>query len=224
MTPKRKLKTYLGKEDIKDAQGCWIKSYPGGFDSEGFYIMNSTISGRRWCDMIKRCKPDSYTHINFPSYVGCENRFQDFDSFVNWSMLQEGYSERDKKGSLWQLDKDLILKHNKIYSEDTCVFIPGLVNRYFVNANASRGDFPIGVGYNKVSGKYQAYCHTGKSQFLGAFNDPTTAHRAWQKAKVEYGNSLNAEFKTDFPKLFNYFKLRIEAIEKDYREGLVTIF
>lgn len=225
MITKRKLKTCSGKPDIKGDDGLWVRSYAGGFDTEGFYIMNFTISGGRWADMIKRCKPNSYTHLKFPSYIGCENKFKDFGSFVDWSLIQEGYLERDDKGSLWQLDKDLISKYNKDYSEDTCVFIPGLVNRYLISSKASRGDFPVGVVHNKVSGKYQAYCSMGKSQFLGAFNDAMSAHRAWQLSKITYGKFLNREiFEGVFPRLNHYLDLRVADIERDYKEGVITNF
>jgi hypothetical protein len=45
------------------------------------------------------------------------------------------------------LDKDILYKGNKIYSPDTCVFVPQEINALFVKNDANRGDLPIGVFY-----------------------------------------------------------------------------
>ena len=45
----------------------------------------------------------------------------------------------------WELDKDILVKGNKIYSPDTCCFVPKEVNTVFTKRQSKRGDYPIGV-------------------------------------------------------------------------------
>ena len=46
----------------------------------------------------------------------------------------------DGNGNSFQLDKDSLIKGNKVYSESTCVFIPQEVNSLLVKSTASRGE------------------------------------------------------------------------------------
>lgn len=84
----------------------------------------------------------------------------------------ENYYEVD--GERMELDKDILIKHNKIYSADTCIFVPQTINKLFVKCDRSRGESVIGTSPNK--GKYIAYCNminpkTGKSKrsYLGVY-------------------------------------------------------
>ena len=43
------------------------------------------------------------------------------------------------------LDKDILIKGNKIYSQDTCIFVPKAINSLFTNRKRFRGEYPIGV-------------------------------------------------------------------------------
>ena len=54
------------------------------------------------------------------------------------------------------LDKDILYKNNTIYSKDTCIFIPERINILFTKNNAKRGNYPIGVYFNKRLGKFIA--------------------------------------------------------------------
>ena len=54
------------------------------------------------------------------------------------------------------LDKDILCKGNKVYSSETCVFVPARINSIILNSQNRRGDLPVGVNYNKKTGKYRA--------------------------------------------------------------------
>ena len=56
------------------------------------------------------------------------------------------------------MDKDILVKHNKIYSPDTCMFVPQTINNLFVKNNKNRGKSVIGISLHKC-GKYVAKCH-----------------------------------------------------------------
>ena len=84
------------------------------------------------------------------------------------------------------LDKDILIKGNKIYSPETCIFVPKNINLLFVKSDAKRGDYPIGVNYNKRSGKFVARCgEYGKRVNLGTFRTPEEAFNAYKNAKMD---------------------------------------
>ena len=68
----------------------------------------------------------------------------------------------DIDGTL-DIDKDIILKHNKIYSPDTCVLVPHRINMLFVKSDKTRGNLPIGVYYREDLNKYESTIRKGKS-------------------------------------------------------------
>ena len=224
MISKRRTKTYGGKDDFKDSGGSWVKSYSSGIDDEGYYTMNYTISGRRWGDMVKRCSLNSQTQVAHPTYKGCTNEFESFSSFVDWSVLQDGYNLKDENGGLWQLDKDLRSDTGKVYSPETCLFVPGVVNRYIINSGSSRGELPIGVTFNRVSRKFQSSCSVGKPVRLGLFDNPVGAHRAWQIAKVKYGETLIEKFSSINPIMTYCLSDYINKIKFDIANDLITSF
>jgi hypothetical protein len=89
------------------------------------------------------------------------------------------------------LDKDLLIKGNKIYSPDTCCFVPHYINSLFTECKITRGNYPIGVSYDIERHLYQAKISiNSRSKNLGRFNSETEAHNIWLKAKREYAREL----------------------------------
>ena len=75
-------------------------------------------------------------------------------------------------------------KNNKIYSLENCILVPQWINKLFIKSDASRGDCPIGVCYNKQRKKYQANCRiNGKLTSLGYYNTVEEAFSAYKIAK-----------------------------------------
>ena len=134
----------------------------------------STINGRNtkeyeiWCSMLKRCYNDTYQKKN-PTYIGCKvsDKFKSYEYFYEWCHKQIGFGNEG-----WQLDKDLLIKGNKIYSENTCVFIPREINSLLVKSAASRGEYLIGVCWCKRDKAFIARVrkNKGRSEYLGLFN------------------------------------------------------
>ena len=102
-----------------------------------------------------------------------------------------------------QLDKDLLILGNKVYSQNTCVFVKSKFNTFLVEHAAARGESPIGVHYlkkpknmvNELSKPYVARIKIGndKTKHLGMFATPEEAHDAWLTAKLEIAKELAAE-------------------------------
>ncbi len=134
-----------------------------------------------WPVIKQRCTPNSSQQIRHPVYCGCSlsPRFQDINLFVEWCLSQVGYGLPS-----YALDKDILFEGNKIYSEETCVFVPKALNNFLTLNNINRGAYPIGVSLNKNTGRFVSQLKIdGKLKFLGSFKNPNDAHLTYKKAK-----------------------------------------
>lgn len=143
-----------------------------------------------WSGMLKRCYSEKYK-LKRPTYSGCYvyEKWLTFSNFKAWMELQ------DWRGK--ELDKDILVKGNKVYSPETCCFVTKTVNSFVTDSAARRGDLPIGV--TEFHGKYRSECcdpFKKSVRFLGQFNTPIQAHEAWRKRKHELACQL-ADLQTD---------------------------
>ena len=83
------------------------------------------------------------------------------------------------------IKEDILLKGNKVYSPETCCFIPQDINTLLLNSTKTRGRLPLGVSYDARVKKYWAKCNIGdrNAKYLGSYNDPVEAFLAYKKAK-----------------------------------------
>jgi hypothetical protein len=110
------------------------------------------------------------------------------------------------------LDKDILFKGNKIYSPETCVFVPSDINILFTKTNAKRGDFPIGVTYNKKVGKYQSRCNVNsKLIHIDFFNTPEEAFFAYKIFKEKLIKHIANKYKDKIPNNLYEAMLRYEV-------------
>ena len=151
----------------------------------------STINGVNtkeyalWRDMLKRCYSDTYKKKR-PTYEGCEvsDNFKSYEYFYEWCNKQIGFSN-DGNGNPFHLDKDLLVKGNKIYSESTCVFIPKEINSMLLKSDKKRGEYLIGVSWNKRNKAFVAMVskNKGNPEYLGYFKTEIEAFNAYKEAK-----------------------------------------
>jgi hypothetical protein len=142
-----------------------------------------------WTHMLERCY-SSKRQETHPTYKGCSvsEEWLTFSNFKRWMESQ------DFEGK--QLDKDLLFEGNKVYSKETCVFVTRVVNMFTVDRSNDRGEWSIGVYWNKASEKFRAMCRnplTKKQEHLGLFTCELEAHQAWLKRKLELATLLAAE-------------------------------
>ena len=137
-----------------------------------------------WHSMLVRCYSDTIKKKH-PTYEGCEvsDNFKSYEYFYEWCHSQIGFGNKD-----WHLDKDLLVKGNKIYSEDSCVFIPQEVNTLLTKRTNSRGEYSIGVSWSKTSKAFVATVakNKGKTEWLGYFNTEIEAFNAYKQAKESF--------------------------------------
>ena len=155
-----------------------------------------------WKHMLERCYSDAIKK-RCPTYEGCEvsNNFKSYEYFYEWCNEQIGFGVEG-----FELDKDLLVKGNKVYSESTCVFIPSEINLLLVKSTASRGKHLIGVYWNKKASAFVARVNKnkGKREYLGLFNTELEAFNAYKTAKETFVKEQANKWKDQIdPRAYN---------------------
>ena len=160
------------------------------------YVIKPTINGKRvfcpyyrkWIDMLQRCYSEKY-HKRQPTYIGCEVA-EEWLTFSNFKAWMEG---QDWKGK--QLDKDILIPNNKLYSRDTCVFVDSKVNSFLSDCKAARGSYMVGVDCPPPRNKFRAQCNDGNGKLLhlGLFETELEAHLVWKACKRKLACKLAEE-------------------------------
>lgn len=203
--------------DRKNNLGIWLTGYR---NEKGKYL--HTRSGSLWSSMQARCSGDESFLEHHPTYAGSENRFSSFQSFCEWAITQPGYLNKDNDGYSWQLDKDLYSLGNKVYSVDTCCFVPRSVNSLLTLCKSSRGELPLGVISSK--GKFRSFISENAKRFaLGTFACPIEAHRAWQIRKAAAIRSAIKNLDSCHVKAILGLDMHASLIESDIREFRETV-
>ena len=154
----------------------------------------SKVNGRNtkeydlWNSMLRRCYSDN-SKKKRPTYEGCEvsDKFKSYEYFYEWCHSQIGFGN-EGNGNPFHLDKDLLVKGNKVYSEDSCVFLPSEINMVLVKCTASRGEYLIGVSWYSKSKTFiaQVNKNKGKREHLGFFKTELEAYNAYKTAKESF--------------------------------------
>ena len=173
--------------------------YGVGYVGEGKYNIREnnkpTKCYRTWHSMLERCYNSNgsrYNRYGGRGVIVCEE-WHNFQNFAKW--YEENYYEINEEEM--QLDKDILIKSNKIYSSQTCVFVPKRINTLFIKCDKTRGGFPIGVTYNKTERKYVSRCY---SKTLGYYNTPEEAFQCYKQFKESYIKQIADEYKPYIPK------------------------
>lgn len=182
-------------DDIK--KGCiknpyHPKVYNVGHIGVGDYVskINNKVTKvyKTWAGVLERCHSDKL-HLKRSSYIGCSvhSEWYNFQNFAEW------FEENHIEG--FDLDKDILVKGNKIYSPKTCCFVPKEINSLFVKCDKSRGDLPIGVSLSRHN-KFVAKLSSVRKQIhLGTFNTSEEAFQAYKIAKESYIKELAEKYK-----------------------------
>jgi hypothetical protein len=146
-----------------------------------------TIFYRRWKGMIDRCYNKKQLKRK-PTYLGCSvaEEWHNFQVFSEW--YEENHNSEIMQG--FALDKDILKKGNKIYSSETCCFVPEDINNLFIKPNRKTKSLPQGVSAR--NGRYRAYLG---SSHLGVFDTIEEAFQAYKTAKEEHIKEMADEWK-----------------------------
>lgn len=146
-----------------------------------------------WAGMLERCY-DEALKKRCPTYESCRvsENFKYYEYFYEWCHKQIGFGNQD-----WHLDKDLLVKGNKVYSEDSCVFLPQEINLLLTKRDNNRGEYLIGVSWKKANKVFVATVSKGKGkrEHLGCFKTEIEAFNAYKKAKESFVKEQANEWK-----------------------------
>lgn len=185
-------------EDTKLAYGV-------GYLGEGTF--KTCIGGEflksymKWRGILNRC----YNKINQekqPTYKGCTvtTEWHNYQIFAKW--FEENYIEG------FELDKDILIKNNKVYSPETCCFVPKEINSMLTNRKSNKGKYPVGV--NKRKCRFESRVNTKEERvYLGLFSTPEEAFQAYKIAKEKYIKEVADKWKFKilpevYEALYNY--------------------
>lgn len=103
-----------------------------------------------WKGMLERCYSKKL-QIKFPTYLGC-SVCEDWLYFSNFKLW---YNVNYKEG--FEVDKDILIQGNKIYSPATCRFVPKYINLLLTDSGRARGIWPLGVRKREDSNRVKPY-------------------------------------------------------------------
>lgn len=135
-----------------------------------------------WTHMLSRCYSELFLGKN-PCYekVTVSDNFKNYQFFKTWCRDQVGF---DQHG--WDLDKDILSQDNKIYSEDTCCFVPKEVNLLLTYEKGHNNMLPFGVYFSEKRKKYMAQMSINNSvTYIGCFDCVEDAAKAYNLHKEE---------------------------------------
>lgn len=150
----------------KGINDCDDITYINGRDIKSYSV---------WHSMLGRC----YSKKNlarYPTYKDCTvcDEWLYFSNFKKW--FDENYIEGT------QLDKDILAYGNKVYSPDTCCFVPSEINVLMSQIERFNNGI-IGVHYDKINDKYKSVF---RNKTLGRYNSKEEASLVYVKTKKRY--------------------------------------
>lgn len=148
------------------------------------------LSYKRWTGIMQRCYDPISGKDNAYHGVTVSDEWRLYSKFKTW--FDKHYTDG------YVLDKDILFKYNREYSEHRCVFVPKRINNLLINNKASRGELPIGVYAENSTGRIRFGARLSKSGegrvFLGYHETPEKAFFAFKSAKEAYIKDVAMEY------------------------------
>lgn len=174
------------------------------------YMAEIRVNGKRivcpayraWKHILRRCYCDKFLSENKTySEVKVSEEWHLFSNFKKW------FEENHVEG--WQIDKD-ILTDSKMYSKETCIYVPRWLNNLTEDHRSARGEFKIGVCRARGGVGFLAQCSDPRrsSSYIGVYPTEDEAHKAWLKKKKE---------------IAFMFKKQMDDIDNRIYERVITI-
>ena len=162
---------------------CAINNHKSPVNGKGVHDVDGDYNSaalRRWYGIMARtdsmCQKQEY-----PSYKGVSvcDEWLLFSNFKQWL-------ENPANGFLpgYHVDKDLLVKGNRIYSPDTCCLLPPEINTMLTLQHRKNKDLPLGVTRARYSSS--RYIAVYRRVRLGTFDTPEDAFLAYKHAKESH--------------------------------------
>lgn len=149
-----------------------------------------------WKNLLHRCYCLT-TSKKYSSYKGCtvDECWHNFQNFAKW--FEHNYKEG------YELDKDILFKGNKVYSPETCCFVPSEINTLLITCKGVRGEYPIGV-FRHSKNRFRVMLSTSRGRIdIGLYQSVEEAFQAYKVAKEKYIKEVADEYKDQIePKIY----------------------
>lgn len=152
--------------------GIGANDYKESMSMNGKNILSYNI----WKSMLYRCYSPK-VHNRSPTYIGCTT----CDEWLSFSNFKKWFDENYIEG--FQLDKDILVEGNKVYSPDTCRFVPQHINSLLTDSSKSRGKLPLGVSVQKIIGRRKNLSYIAQ---VGSKNKLTKNFKTIEEASAWY--------------------------------------
>ncbi len=161
-----------------------------GYIGEGKYSYKDHKIYKNWERMLRRCYSEKF-HEDFPTYKECEcERLLCLQDFGKWH--NKNYYEIE--GEVICLDKDILCKGNKIYSPETCIYVPEKINKLF-SGNIN------GVSWDKNRNKWAVQMNVhSKHKHFGRYDSYEKARQVYKENKEKYMKEVIDSYKGKIPK------------------------
>lgn len=150
-----------------------------------------------WNAMLNRCYNNT-VNDKCLTYKGCSvsEDFKYLSKFKDWCRQQIGFNQKDIKGKSFSLDKDILVRGNKVYSAETCAFVPQEINSLIISGKSYRGLLPQGVVLSSNKKRYRARVSMcGKLHDQGTFDTPEEAFMKYKEVKEAYIKEVADKYK-----------------------------
>lgn len=171
-----------------------------GYVGEGKYLTKengrSTKIYSCWVHMLERCYYEKNKNLHQSYYGTCSvcDEWLNFQVFAKW--YEDNFYEIRER---LDLDKDILIPGNKIYSPNTCLLVPQRINELFTYKLKSNG-LPVGIS-RTISGQYLAK-YNGEQ--LGIYNTLEEAYEKYAIKKEEVIKQIAKQYQHMIPeKLYN---------------------
>ncbi len=147
------------------------------------------LSKTQMCNMYYRMYNRCLTRLAYKDCKICSEWLNNKENFYKW--VSQNYYTIDNEQI--DLDKDILIKGNKIYSPDTCVFVPHHLNICF----SSNLKEPI---YLKKLNKYKIGIWTGTRDItIGYFDNKEEAIKEYIRHKEAFILTKADKYKDKIP-------------------------
>lgn len=143
-----------------------------------------------WKSMMSRAYCKNFQKSN-QTYTGCSvaKVWHNYQKFAAWYEKQpNAYLDG------FDLDKDLIVFGNRVYSPKACSLVPRAVNALLTDSRKARGDLPQGV--SRRGKKYQVRMGIdGKHTYIGIRSTPEEASELYRSEKAKQVKIVAEQYK-----------------------------
>jgi len=135
---------------------------------------NKTTKYKCWVRMLERCYHNDIRHISYKDCSICDE-WHNFQNFAKWH--EDNYIEG------FELDKDIKVKGNRIYSPATCLFVSQRENKVEAKATNHRFISPLGERVDVYN--LTEFCRDNgltQSNMCNVHSGKRSHHKGWTKA------------------------------------------